>query len=416
MLMDENKTVSSIYLDAFLDSYHDWTLHGKGLIYASRELRYCLNEQKKRLQEKGITAEERYEHVEDEIKGSLLKEGDPYEASIVYREGKRILTYRKGEKTLKEYTQPVTFYGCLLDKKNYEDRLCTCPNCGHQTLLSKLNDGCPYCGTVFETEDSYPCFTSFYTVNNIVERANLMDRLKKRMLIVGISAGLLIFAIYFFYNSREYVWYFRILASLFMGGFCGAVSAFMAYMFSSMVLVAKAFYEAGRSLPLLSGLKTRKKLTAKLQASDPDFSFEYFEGRILSLLRTIAYADDRDTLSIYCGQQDLSALDDLIDIQYRGVLQLKDVDISEDMTRIKVKAFLSNTYDRDRIYRKDENYLLTVERESGSRTDPGFAFLRIQCPNCGGTFDALHEKNCPHCGSSYDLAHDDWVIREIRKI
>ena len=167
---------------------------------------------------------------------------------------------------------------------------------------------------------------------------------------------------------------------------------------------------------MLPGLNTRKKLTRKLQDIDPDFSFEYFEGRIISLLRTIAYSDDRDTLSIYTGWQDLSNLDDLIDIQYRGVLHLKGVNITDDMTQIKVKAFLSNTYARDRIYRRDENYLLTIERENGSKTDPGFNLLRIQCPNCGGSFDALHEKHCPHCGSEYDLVHDDWVIREIRRV
>ena len=413
--MDENKNGSSLYLDAFLDSYHDWTLHGKGLKYASRELRYCLNEQKKRLQKKSIEAEDSYEHVQDEIKGSLLKGGDPYSARIVYREGKRILSYRNKEKTLKEYKQPVTFYGCLLDKKGYEDKLCTCPNCGHQTLLSGLNDGCPYCGTVFETEDSYPVFTSFYTVNGIVERATLMDRLKKRMIIAAIAVGLLM-SVMSFISYDDYQLIFRILASLFMGGFCGAMAAFLTYMLSSIFLLIKVFYEAGKTLPMLPGLNTRKKLTRKLQDIDPYFSFEYFEGRILSLLRTIAYSEDRDTLGIYTGRQDLSYLDDLIDIQYRGVLQLKDVKISEDMTEIKVKAFLSNTYAKDRIYHKDENYLLTVERENGSRTDPGFDLLKIQCPNCGGTFDALHEKCCPHCGSPYDLVHDDWVIREIRKL
>lgn len=414
--MSEIKTVSASILDAFLDSYHDWTLHGKGLKYASRELRYCLNMQKERLQEKGITVEDRYEHVKEEIKGSLVKQGDPYEAQILYRESMRITAYRNGEKILKEYKAPVTFYGCLLDKKNYEDRLCTCPNCGHQTMLSKLNDGCPYCGTVFETEDSYPCFTSSYDVNNIVERAGLMDRVKKRMMIVGVSAGLLIFAAYFFYTARDYVWYFRILASLFLGGLYGGVFAFMAYMGNSLFLMVKVFHEAGKSLKLLPGLNTKKKLTKKLEAIDPDFSFEYFEGRILSLFRTIAYSRDRSSLSIYTGQQDLSGLDDLIDIQYRGVLQLKGVRINENMTQVRIKAFLRNTYDKGRIYRKDENYLLTVERENGSHTDPGFSLLRIQCQNCGGSFDALHEKHCPHCGSSYDLVHDDWVIREIKKI
>ncbi len=96
--------------------------------------------------------------------------------------------------------------------------------------------------------------------------------------------------------------------------------------------------------------------------------------------------------------------------------QLKDIRITEDMTQIKVKAFLNDTYMKNRIYRRDETYLLTAERENGSHTDPGFSLLKIECPNCGGSFDALHEKKCPHCGSPYDLVHDDWVIRGIKRV
>ena len=413
MLM-ENKTVS-FYLDAFLDAYHEWTVSGKGLKYASRELRYCLSAQKKRLAGKGIDSEERYEHVKDEIKGSLLKKGDPYKAQVLYRESKRLLSYRKEKRSLKEYKEPVTFYGCLLDKKDYEDKPCTCPNCGHQSLLSELSEGCPYCGTVFETEDSYPCFTSFYSVNGIVERSTLSERIKKRMIITGTATGLLLF-VAFLFTYKEYAWYFRILGALFLSVLYGLVSAFIAYMINSFFLIFKMFREAGRSLPLLSGLKTKKKIEEKLKSIDPAFSFEYFEGRIISLLRTIAYSDDRDSLSIYSGKQDLSFMNDLIDIQYRGVLQLKGISFKEDMTQITVKAFLNNTYYTNRIYRKDENYLLTIERQTGSLTGLGFDILKIQCPNCGGSFDALHEKNCPHCGSYYDLVHDDWVIREIHRV
>lgn len=413
--MSENKAASSYYLDAFLDSYHDWTVNGRGLKHASRELRYCLNAQKERLDEKGITVEERYEHVKEEIEGSLIKQGDPYEAKILYREAKRITTYRKEGKIVKEYRKPVIYYGCLLDKRNYEDELCTCPNCGHQSLLSELNDGCPYCKTVFETDDSYPCFTSSYTVNSIVERSTLMDRIKRRMLIAGISSGLLLSALSFI-SHDDYPWFFRILSSLFLGGIYGGLLAFMTYMASSLLLAIKIFYEAGKTIPMLSGLNTRKKLTEKLKAVDPDFSFEYFEGRILSLLRTIAYSKDRSSLSIYSGKQDLSMLDDLIDIQYRGAMKLKSVRIDGSMTRVVIKAFLNNIYDSGHILNRNENYLLTVERENSSHTDPGFSLLRIQCPGCGGSFDALHEKRCPHCGRSYDLVHDDWVIRDIRKL
>ena len=351
--------------------------------------------------------------MDDEIHGSLFKAGEPYHASVVYRESRRILTYKEKDKILKEYAEPVTFYGSLLDKDGYEDFSCTCPNCGHQTMASKLGDGCPYCGTVFEIEETYPCFTSFYTVAGIVERAHLMDRLKKRMIIAAVISGILFFLLYFL--TSDYVIWFRILSSLFMGAFCAGMTAFLVYMASSVLLLIRVFREAGRSLPLLKGLRTRKKLEEKMQPIDPAFSFEYFEGRIISLFRTIAFCDRRDDLSIYTGNEDLSFLNDMADMQYRGVLQLKAFHADDQYVDLEVKAFMSDIYADTRIHRKDENFILSIRKDVHSISDPSFSFIKIQCPNCSGSFDALHKKTCPHCGTPYDLVHDDWVITGIRR-
>jgi len=401
-------------LDAFLDEYHEWSLSGKQPFLASKELAYDLEQQKKRLKHKKITFEESYEHVKDEVTGTLKQDGHPYFARILYREANRILTCSKEEEIVKRYKKPVIFYATLLDKEGYEDFTCTCPNCGHQTLASKLQDGCPYCKTVFEIEDVYPCFTSFYNVNAIVDRGTLMDRITRNLKIVGIVCGVLVF-ILSLYTWNDYVLWFRILASLFMGALCGGVSAFVAYMGNSLLLLFKVFKEAGRSLPLLKGMNTKKKLEEKIKPYDPSFSYAYFEGRVLSLLRTIAFSERRDDLSIYLGKDDLSFFDDLIDMQYRGVLQLKKFALKDGYFDITIKAFMTNIYADHRIHQKDENYILSLRKEVTAMTDPGFSIRKIQCPNCGSSFDALHKRNCPHCASAYDLEHDDWVITEIRK-
>ena len=403
-----------ILLDSFLDSYYEWTKNGKGLKYASHELRYCLNQRKRRLESKGIEMEESFEHVKDEIRGCLKKDDDPYLAKVIYRETNQLLTYKKNHKTVKSYKTPVTFYGTLLDKEGYEDLDCTCPNCGHVSKTSQLSEGCPYCGTVFETDESYPCFTSYYTVPGIVERATLMDKIKKRMIIVGSIAAVLGFLMTLF-AENDYVFWFRILEALFFAGFFAFFGAFFTYMAHSIVLLIKVFFEAGRALPLMKGIRTKKKMESRMQKYDPDFSFEYFEGRVISLFRTIAFSQDRKDLCIYTSDQDLSFLDDLIDIQYRGALQLLHLDETDGRIHIDAKAFMTVVCDDGHFTKKDVNYVLSLEKDANEKTSLGFTPVRIQCPNCSGSFDALHLKKCPHCGSDYDLVHDDWVITGIRK-
>ncbi|MBO4918764.1 MAG: hypothetical protein J5365_01260 [Erysipelotrichaceae bacterium] len=404
----------AVLLDGFLDSYRDWTVNGKGLKYASRELRYCLNQRKKRLENRGIETEESFEHVKEEIRGCLKKDDDSYLAKIIYRETNHLLSYKKNGRTIKNYKMPVTIYGTLLDKEGYEDVECTCPNCGHVSLTSQLSEGCPYCGTVFETDESYPCFTSFFTVPGIVERSTLMDKIKKRMIIVGSIAAVLGFLLVMFGES-DYVIWFKILEGLFFAGFFAFFGAFFTYMAHSIVLLFRIFFEAGRALPLMKGIRTKNRLEKKMQKYDPDFSFEYFEGRVISLFRTIAYSKDRDKLCIYTSDRELPFLDDLIDIQYRGALQLLHLNEINGRIHIDVKAFMTVVCDDSRFSRKDVNYILSLEKDINNKTKLGFTPIRIQCPNCSGSFDAMHLKKCPHCGSDYDLVHDDWVITGIRE-
>ncbi|MDD5948304.1 MAG: hypothetical protein PUC39_01010 [Lachnospiraceae bacterium] len=49
------------------------------------------------------------------------------------------------------------------------------------------------------------------------------------------------------------------------------------------------------------GAKTR--MTAKLRRYDPSFSYDYFEGKALSLLRMIVYADNPSEYIQYEGTE-----------------------------------------------------------------------------------------------------------------
>lgn len=401
-------------LNAFTEELHDWSVNGKKPVLASRELRYVLTRQKERLQGFGLQMENTIDHTGGEISGKLARKGLNANASVLYREAVRRTSIKSGEKVFKTEKEPITFYATLLEKPGFSDFSCTCPNCGHSGLVSEMRDGCPYCGTVFEIEDVWPVFTSWYSVPGIVERANLTTNLKKYMTMIFVCSFVVMSVICWFVNS-DVDPIFRELVSLFTGAITAGMLTFVSYMAYSFFLMGKLFHEAGRSLPLLKGMRTEKKVESIIRKYEPDFSYPYFEGRLISLLRAIAFTDKRDELSIYEGNEDLSFLDSLIDMQYRGVLQLLSSEVENGVIHLKLKAFMDNYRYDGRVRRRDENYIVCVEKDVDANTDPEFSLCKVSCRNCGSSFDALHMKKCPYCGSPYKLTHDDWMITSIKK-
>lgn len=402
----------NMFLDRFIDAYHKWSTDHT-IQDVSSEFAFYLKRKETRLKEKGLEIEEDFAHVKDEIGGTISKEQYPYIAKIEYREAKHHLKYFRNGKIIKQYKEPVNVYGTVLDKFDDRDEEVICPNCGHPSKRSLLGNGCPYCKTYFELPPTYPYVTSFYSVPGVVERATLMDKVKVITLVPAIIVGLTMFALYMrMYSDVAII--FRLLISCFYAVFMGGLTAFVVYLGYSFLLLLKLFIEAGRALPLLSGLKTKKKVLEKMREYDQDFSYEYFEGRVITLLRQICFSNNYKELSIYRGDDDLSSFQNLIDISYRGASKLLDLKEVNGILKLTMKVFLTNTYYKNNIKRKDESFIVTIEKDAAAK-ELGHDLCHIKCQNCGGSFDGLHYKSCPYCNTPYDLVHDDWVISGIRK-
>ena len=401
-------------LDQFAAQLHEWSISGKEPSCASRDLRFFLDLQEKRLKSADVAREEEFVHVKDEIRGCSSRKENGYSSRILYREAMQNITYQKNGKQIRKIRRPITLYVSFVDQEGHEDREYVCPACGHTLSALTARDGCPYCGAFFETDDVYPCVSYYYTVPAVVERAGLMDRLKKEMLIAGCITGfLLAMACFVVWNDMEMI--FRILAALFMGGFYGAVSAFIWYMFRSFLLLIKVFREAGRAMPLLKTLRSRRRMIEFMKAYDPDFSYEAFEGRVICLLRTIVFSDERETLSVFEGKRDLSSFDGIADMQYRGALYIRKCERADRLLRVEGTAYLSDTYVRKSVHEKDEKIHFVLEKETDGHADPGFSIHRVSCLSCGGSFDAMHQRSCPYCGTVYDLKKKDWIVKDMRK-
>ena len=402
-------------LEQFTNELHEWTLNGKEPVSASIGLRYLLNQQEARLKALGIQREYEFIHVNDELKGSIPREGNGFASKILYREARQNVTYRQNGKEIKKISRPVDLYVSFIDREGVEPGTCTCPNCGHTMSASEARDGCPYCGTHFEIDEVYPCASYYYTVSSIVERGTLMDNLKREMIIAGVIAGIAVAVMAVIsWNDLEMI--FRILGAVLLGAFYGLVFAFIWYMIRSLILMGKVFYEAGRAMPMMKSLNSRKKMTKLMQSCEPSFSFEAFEGKILSLIRSIAFEDDRDSLSIWEGSRDLSELDQAADMQYRGALYIRRHEKDGDILRVQGTAFMTNTYASGRKVReRDEQFNFTAEKKIDPEFHPEFTFIKVTCPSCNGSFDAMHQRCCPYCGREYELKKKDWILTDLHR-
>ena len=413
--MNTQSSLSAIMREQFLKEYEEWRKTGVLPGSVSLDMRHYLGLNEKRLKKKGLTISESFENVEEAVTGELGKDGPVSSAKVSYRELRHVTEYDRDGKRIKRTSSPDTVYVTVLDKKGYRDHLCTCPNCGRETLASKLAGGCPYCGTVFEIRETYPCVTSMYSVPGIIERKKFTRDLKKYLIAVAVIVFVLGGASFFFTTAKDYVPWARVLMSLFMGAVSAGMMTFAAYMLLSIGLIAKVFFMAGKSMPLLGGISTKKRLNRYMEKSDPSFTYELFEGKIISMMRAAAFSDDRSGLVFYRGSDDLAFLDDIVDMQYRGVIKLLSARVEGGLTKLALRAYMTDTYCVDgKIKTKDESFDIECERKSQGTFDLGFSVRAVTCASCGASFDAVHQKNCPYCGSTYDLTKDDWVITSIR--
>ena len=325
---------------------------GKGEIpdKITRDLRFCMDEQQDRLQKKGLTMSEEYVFdaaaVTGAIEASPKNNRTPFRGVTAYRETVRIRDFYRGEKRILHHRDPVGFYATIVDREGSRDVAVNCPNCGNATMASRLEEGCPFCGTHFSMSELYPRISSCYCANDIVERFGFDERMKRMFTRAAIVFFLvfLVLAIVLGRNNQELPLWGAALYYVFLAGLSAVVMTFFTYMGYSFFLMGKLFLELGSVLPMLGAAGSAKKLQARMEKYDPYYFGRIFEGKLVSLLQAVLYSDDRDSLSIYEGKGDLSAFDNLIDLDYRGAYKLKEFKERSGRISILLDVFTANCY------------------------------------------------------------------------
>ena len=162
---------------------------------------------------------------------------------------------------------------------------------------------------------------------------------------------------------------------------------------------------------------SKNSLTKAMQRFDPEFSYDLFEGKVISLFRAIAYSEDRTNMSIYRGDPNLPDLDTIIDIDYRGAMKYLNSSIQNgnDLVLL-VRIYLNTTHlINGKVVTKKEDYNMTLVKKLTAQENYGFSIHAVNCKTCAASFDAMHLLQCPTCGTPYHLEEEDWVVVGLKQ-
>lgn len=414
--------------ETFLDELSNYYSTGEMPAHASVNMRRALTEHSDRLKRKGVKYTPRVISTIDERPGEVRFDTQSFITCNCYKHCNTVFEYSDGVTGLRsdEATDDVVYLQ-VIDRKDAdkgvrsEDQIIICPNCGHRSPAKGFIDGCPMCSTKFEIDNAFPCVNSYYSMIWPMPKKDFVNRGLKIAAEAGLGCTATL-AVLTFLGALLYQRgvLFALLVAVVLSLLAGWTTFIIVYaaitVYTSMHAAAGVVAMAANTLDMTGAMTSQTKTESAVRPLDPGFSFKLFEGKILSYLRTLAYSDNRQNCSIYGGTGDLSFMDDLVDIRYRGATKLEKAVVVGDYVHLVMTVYLDNVYYRDGKFSKvRENFLVELVRRKHVQTVPDFSAYNINCSSCGGSFDAVLSRRCPYCGTPYDLASQDWSVILVAK-
>lgn len=387
----------------FVRQMEVWSKTGEHPQMAGLDLQYAFDLQRERIEKKRAQVLYEFQSGKDAIVHAVMKENKSggFRNVLAFREYQSKITYRAGEKKKLRYRRD-TFYANVTDMEDQDTQTTyCCPDCAMIRPIQQFLEGCPGCGRKFCITDFYPKVTNYYTVNQGLLHRNFVSLWQKVFPLVGAVLG----------GICEYVIIGQ-LWTILLGAALGAILGGMAL---AIVLFTALVWKAGASLPMLfATITARMQLPGPIKKYEPKFSYEFFQGKIMNLLRMVVFSDDRENLPVYEGETLEKAFDDVIDLQYRGGFGVSSVQCKDGLASVNLRVYVTAVYEKDGdIREKDEIWKVTLCKCVDKPEDYGFSIRKVECKNCSGSFDSAKEKHCPYCGTSYDMKEDDWVILKL---
>ena len=410
--------------DSFINEITRFYDDGTEPEHASADMRYYLHQHEKRLADMGVKLQRRYTITPDGAKATRSKNRPPYTASLSFIEcdSSTQITNASTQKIMKKHKRSASiFYTNILDRADAQNAAYECPNCGHHATLAIFSNGCPMCGTRFQMKQLFPCVSNFYLLSQMVDNKavnKFIPTVKTLAIILGLGVGA--YTGYSLWNQvdPQYLAIVFGIGAALLAGLVGFLALYMIFsIFFAIFMMTRMTTRAISTADVQSAAMTKNSLTKAMQRFDPEFSYDLFEGKVISLFRAIAYSEDRTNMSIYRGDPNLPDLDTIIDIDYRGAMKYLNSSIQNgnDLVLL-VRIYLNTTHlINGKVVTKKEDYNITLVKKLTAQENYGFSIHAVNCKTCAASFDAMHLLQCPTCGTPYHLEEEDWVVVGLKQ-
>lgn len=411
----------------FLQELEAWCENGREPASGDQDLRHYLDLEEKRLKKRGLSMKARLKTFGDVLQTSKLVSAmsrDPFHLARYSRSQhsqsvEKTISYKRNGQEIYRKKDDYDVILTIMEAASEEQASIAgmdyvCPACGGISKIRALQEeGCPYCGGHFIMSELFPKVSNYW-FNKSVSIPEKFDSDMKKWIWGTISVVALSFFIYLMFADRRTGLGLKILKALLGGAFAGAIWGYM--LFCGKILFRLGRIAVRGTKVSLGTRKGKAKIDRFLSQFDPAFSYEYFQGKVLSLVRSIILTDDPSNLPQYGGKALDPEFERYLHINYAGGIGLDHAQVKNGRIMVSLDIFLLNTVDSERgIEERLEKLRVKMEHLAAFRVDPEFSIQRVSCKTCGSSFNALKEKHCPYCGTAYQPEEADWLVTEISR-
>lgn len=296
------------------------------------------------------------------------------------------------------------------DDNRCQELRVACPNCGAVVKVGQLEQGCEFCNTRFSIRDLFPYVTNTYFVrSNTSTKNSVVFTVSLLLSIVAVFVATLL------YGKTH--WGYSFAKSLFYAYLVGAMGGgFFGLIFADIVLMISASNRDGMChIPMFKYIGAKSRIGNVVKQYDSSFLYEKFEGQVVSLIKMAVFTEDPDNLASYQPTVRDPQFDRIVDMIYGGVMILQEAHMSGNMLFMTIRTWWCNyAYENGKIEKRGDLIDVTIMRNVANMQAPGFSILAVGCPQCGGSFDAVRQRNCPFCGTAYHMENENWVIADMK--
>lgn len=405
--------------DKFAEELNAWYQTGQKPECCDGDTSYHLKLQQERLKGKGIRMHNSITPIKGTSYGTatVSRKSLWYTTDMSYESIYRKIAFSNAGGTLYERELGQTMYEIIAHTPNdaeTEKISLTCPNCGFLSPVKALEDGCPYCDTKFRITDLFPRVVNLYFIkNNASPNTSLFIQ---KTITACMAVIFLIFATISVIGTHSLQdipagLAMTFFATLFIGGGLG-------YLLSSILMFAGLFDRDGiKPMSPIKWARTKRQITNTLKRYNPSFSYDKFEGQLVSLIRMAVFAQNPETLACYRSTKRDPRFSDILEMTYTNGTVLKNVKRDGNRIILFLRTWWINYSEvKGQIKKTGDCIDVVLSRDITQKEIPGFSITSVQCAGCGGSFDAVRQKICPYCGNEYHMEKENWVIESMELV